>query len=173
VNKGTVLQKAEWYNKNKDRIRKKYAAWAIENKHIVKLRSKAYNLKYKEKIKQYKKEAYQKNKDKIIQKFYNRLKTDASFRACVNVRNRVNSLLRNKAKYSKSLGCSYQEFKTYIEAKFQSGMTWDNYGDWHIDHKYPLSLAYNEGPESFAKACHYTNLQPLWAKDNISKGNKV
>jgi hypothetical protein len=50
-------------------------------------------------------------------------------------------------------------------------MTWDNYGKWHMDHIYPLSLA--KTTEEIEKLCHYTNLQPLWAVDNIRKGNKI
>lgn len=105
--------------------------------------------------------------------YYNKLKTDPAFRATKNARTRTNQFLSGKFKYSKSLGCSHAEFKAYIEAQFKEGMTWNNYGDWHIDHKYPLSLAYKEGSEAFANACHYTNLQPLWAKENLSKSNSI
>lgn len=70
------------------------------------------------------------------------------------------------------LGCSINELKLYLESKFQEGMTWDNYGlhGWHIDHIIPVSSA-KEDSEVY-KLFHYTNLQPLWAKDNLKKSNK-
>jgi len=58
-----------------------------------------------------------------------------------------------------------------MEAKFVDGMNWDNIGEWHIDHIIPLSSAETE--QEIIKLCHYTNLQPLWAFDNISKGNRL
>lgn len=74
----------------------------------------------------------------------------------------------------KDLGCSIQEFKIYIESKFLPGMTWDNWGinTWHLDHIISLSSFDLTIREELLKAVHYTNLQPLWAKDNIKKSNK-
>jgi hypothetical protein len=105
--------------------------------------------------------------------YYDRLKADPAFRACKNARVRVGLFLRNKSCNSKSLGASCSELRSYIEAKFSAGMSWENYGEWHLDHIYPLSVAYSDGPDAFAKACHYTNLQPLWRRDNLVKSNRV
>jgi hypothetical protein len=71
------------------------------------------------------------------------------------------------------LGCSVRELKIYLESKFQSGMSWDNHGEWHIDHIKPLSSFNLSNRDEYLKACHYTNLQPLWAKDNFKKNNKI
>jgi hypothetical protein len=57
-----------------------------------------------------------------------------------------------------------------LEVKFQQGMSWDNYGQWHIDHIKPLAKFDLTDRTQFLAACHYTNLQPLWAEDNLSKG---
>jgi predicted transcriptional regulator len=65
------------------------------------------------------------------------------------------------------------ELKLHIETKFTDGMNWDNYGKWHIDHIYPLSKLNLQEKQDLAKACHYTNLQPLWAKDNLVKSDII
>ena len=68
------------------------------------------------------------------------------------------------------LGIDYEEFKIYIENQFLEGMTWGNHGKWHLDHKIPISWGKTE--EEVIKLNHYTNFQPLWTCDNLSKGNK-
>ena len=70
------------------------------------------------------------------------------------------------------LGCSIDDLKIYLAKKFQDGMSWDNYGKWHIDHIKPCA-AYNMLNEVDRKECfHYSNLQPLWAEDNYRKSDK-
>jgi hypothetical protein len=69
------------------------------------------------------------------------------------------------------VGCSPQELKIYLEQKFINPMSWENQGKWHIDHIIPLSSAKTE--EELYKLCHFTNLQPMWATDNIKKGSKI
>ena len=91
-----------------------------------------------------------------------------------NIRVRLNEYLVSKSKKSiELLGCSPVELKIYLENQFKDGMSWDNYGfyTWHIDHVIPLSSAKTE--EEVYKLCHYTNLQPLWAIDNLKKNNKI
>jgi hypothetical protein len=68
------------------------------------------------------------------------------------------------------VGCTKKELINHIISKFTTGMCLDNYGEWHLDHIIPLSLAKNS--LELKKLCHYTNLQPLWAKDNLVKSNK-
>lgn len=75
----------------------------------------------------------------------------------------------------KLIGCSIDELKKYLEKQFKPGMTWKNYGiyGWHIDHIIPCCI-FNLVEEEQQRICfHYTNLQPLWAKDNLTKGAKV
>ncbi len=70
----------------------------------------------------------------------------------------------------RDLGCSVSELMAHLEIKFQPGMTWENWGSWHIDHIKPLASFDLTNREQFLIACHYTNLQPLWASDNLAKG---
>jgi len=70
------------------------------------------------------------------------------------------------------VGCSPEFFVSYLELKFLEGMTWENYGpDWHIDHIIPIASAKTE--EDVERLNHYTNLQPLWAEDNLKKSDKI
>ena len=86
-----------------------------------------------------------------------------------------NSLHRKDYLKSKTteeiIGCDLEFFVKYIESKFTDGMCWERINEIHIDHIIPLATAKTE--EEVIKLCHYTNLQPLWAKDNLSKGSKI
>ncbi len=111
-------------------------------------------------------------------KLVNRKKTDIQFRLRVNLRTRLSKAIKTEQKTGsavKDLGCTIQYFKSYIESQFQPGMTWENWGKygWHLDHITPLSSFDLTDREQLLKACHYTNLQPLWARDNLEKGNKM
>lgn len=70
------------------------------------------------------------------------------------------------------LGCSVEALKSHLEKLFTSGMSWTNYGKWHIDHKRPCDSFDLSDPLQQKVCFHYTNLQPLWAFDNLSKGAK-
>lgn len=119
------------------------------------------------------------NKEKIAEynRFYsiNRYKTDPIFKLKHSQRNRIRSALKRNWKRAKTeslLGCSYEQLKAYIEQKFIDGMSWDNMGQWHIDHVIPISSFDLSCEEAQRQAFSYKNLQPLWAKDNLLKGSK-
>ena len=94
------------------------------------------------------------------------------------MRSRLGSAIRNQnAKKMNSTfeltGCSITFLKGYLEAKFIDGMTWENHGEWHIDHIKPC-CSFNLLDEEEQKICfHYKNLQPLWGVDNLIKGGKI
>ena len=128
---------------------------------------------------------HQNNKHKIDKdkrneyiKQYNkkrRLK-DPMFKLQGNIRSLIGISIRRKTNYKKTktenyLCCSFKEFRIHLERQFTKGMSWENIGEWHLDHIYPVSLAKDE--EEIIKLNHYTNFQPLWAIDNKSKGNKI
>ena len=141
----------------------------INNKNIINKKAKIYS---------------QNNQKKINNQRAQRRKEDPSFRIAEVLRNRTNKILKgfNKSGSAvKYLGCSTKELKLWLEKQFYSNpetgeiMNWENYGfyGWHIDHIIPLSSFDLTDREQFLKACCYTNLQPLWAKENIEKGNKI
>lgn len=80
-----------------------------------------------------------------------------------------------RKEYRKINGCTIEELKNYIGSQFQEGMNWENYGlyGWHIDHKKTIASFDLTNREQFLEACHYSNLQPLWANDNLKKSNKL
>lgn len=101
-----------------------------------------------------------------------RREEDILFRLSGNLRGRISKFIKNKSNPTKVIiGLDMDDFKKYIESLFTHGMSWDNYGEWHIDHIIPLSSAKNE--DEIIKLCHYTNLQPLNGIDNIRKSNKI
>lgn len=109
---------------------------------------KEYRLLNKAKIKEWHKQDYQNNKQKsLVAKGFRKTKSITEF-----------------------VGCNLNDFKKYLESQFQERMTWDNYGKWHVDHKVPLVTANTE--EEIYKLNYYTNLQPLWAEDNLKKGGR-
>jgi hypothetical protein len=157
-NKSSKVYKINWYNANKERLK--------ENKdsESAKLYLVEYKKKNKEKINHWRKK-YRDNKFSI----------NPVYKLSHNIRCLISKYL-NKLGYIKSektesiLGCSFEEFKSYIESQFREGMSWENHGKWHLDHKTPISWAKSE--EMVLELNHYTNFQPLWAKDNLVKGNK-
>ena len=113
-----------------------------------------------DKIKEYRKKYKESNKSKVSESIRRRLKK------YLQIKN-----ITKKNKTFNIVGCTPIELIQHLESKFTNGMTWDNYGfyGWHIDHIIPLSSSNTE--EELYKLCHYTNLQPLWAKDNLIKGS--
>lgn len=110
---------------------------------------------------------------------YKRRRSDEQFRLTQCLRSRMGKIIRNLdiAKHSsviKSLGCTLEQLKEHIEKQFQPGMSWKKHGvhGFHIDHIRPLCSFDLSDPEQYKQACHYTNLQPLWAKDNLSKNGR-
>lgn len=116
-------------------------------------------------------------RERLRQQEKERRKTDPQFALRQGLRCRIRSALSDQGTYKKEtteelLGCSIQEFHQHLESQFLPGMTWGNRSEWHIDHIKPCA-AFDLTNEEERKACfHYTNLRPLWKKDNLRKGAK-
>ena len=118
-----------------------------------------------------------------IKKYYKeyeieKLKIDPIFKLKKTLRKRILQAIKGKCKVGsaiRDMGCTPEKLKLHLESLFQPGMIWNNHGTygWHIDHIVPLASFDLTDREQFLKACHYTNLQPLWARDNLSKSDKV
>ena len=107
-----------------------------------------------------------------------RSKRDPNFKLLCTLRSRLCSVIRRKGigklYHAKELvGCSIEDLKAHIESKFKPGMTWENHGQWHIDHIEPIASFDLTDPAQQRECFHYTNLQPLWAKENLSKGGRT
>lgn len=103
---------------------------------------------------------------------------DVSFKMATALRNRVRDALNGRSKSEKFfelVGCSPKELSAYLESKFKQGMTWKNYGlkGWHIDHIRPCASFDLSNPQEQKRCFHYTNLQPLWAYENLAKSDKI
>lgn len=132
----------------------------------------------REKKAKYKRKWCKANPEKKAKYQRTRRAKDVQCRLADNLRGRLYGAIKGKPKNGsavRDLGCSIAELKEYLEGKFGDGMSWDNWGrnGWHIDHIRPLSSFDLTDPDQLKEACHYTNLQPLWAKDNLQKHNKV
>ena len=116
-----------------------------------------------------------------------RRKSDIVFRLKCNLRGRISNAMNHYIKKGKTrikagstvkdLGCGMLELKTHLENQFETGMSWNNYGNkagqWSIDHIFPISKADLTDRKEFLKVAHYTNLRPMWHVDNVKKGNKL
>jgi hypothetical protein len=135
---------------------------------------KKYDQTHKDENWLYNREYRQKHKEERRWYENNKRKTDIQWKLRKNLRNRLSSAIRNSQKSGsavRDLGCSIEKLKRYLERQFQPRMSWENYGQWHIDHIKPLASFDLTDRDQLLEACHYTNLQPLWAKENLKKNN--
>ena len=185
-----------WRQKNKKTLAEKNKKWRLENRKDLLADKKQYYQTNRESRLAIQKRYYQENKDTLItyQKQYRpkhkeernvwardymkeQRKTNPQFRLASNLRSRLLHAVKSNSKAGsavRDLGCSIAELKFYLEGKFQDGMSWENWSfrGWHIDHDIPLSFFDLTNREQFLSAVHYTNLQPMWAKDNLTKNKR-
>jgi hypothetical protein len=148
----------------------------IRNKELLTMSK--YRCNNREKILETKRQWRQKNSsyDTI------RCNNDILFKLKKRIRTRLCSAIKNNWKSGsaiKDLGCSIEELKIYLENQFEPWMNWSNYGPfkkeyktWNIDHILPLSMFNLDNDTELKKACHFSNLRPLEAKQNLIKGNR-
>jgi len=166
---------AEWYERNKESKKEYQKEYYKNNKEkCVAAKKRCYEKlpKKEPKIPLTKEERSSRRKLRLRE----RMKVDPLYKLHQKIKRTIAQSIRRNGYTKKSstyqiLGCSYEEFKIWIENKFTEGMDWSNYGKWHFDHIIPIDSATNE--DEIIKLNHYSNFQPLWASDNIWKSNKI
>ena len=154
----------EYYLLNKERIKKYNQEWYLKSKNNILLKRQNYYRQNKDKI-------IEQHKDYVSQKY----KSDPIFAITMRCRARLYQLLKN-GKQDKTfdlIGCTPNQIKEHLESQFVNGMSWENRHKWHIDHIKPCCSFNLTDPQEQRKCFHYTNLQPLWAKDNYKKHTKM
>lgn len=179
-----AASKRIYSQKNAKKFNEYKKKWRQENIELARKREKERRLKNATLLAEYQKK-YRKsnteNRSKYMKQYEReRKKTDPLYKLARNVRTlvgksfkRVSTYFKKESKTETLLGCTIPELRDHLEKQFLPGMTFENHGrdGWHIDHIIPLASAKTQ--EEVEKLCHYTNLQPLWASDNIRKGNKT
>lgn len=114
------------------------------------------------------------DEEALVSYFPELYKHTTKARLKASLRSRLYNFVKGKNKKPSFdfVGCSIDELKEHLSSQFQNGMSWENYGEWHIDHLKPCASFDLSIEEEQHKCFHYSNLQPLWAKDNLKKGAK-
>jgi hypothetical protein len=160
-----VQQSREYYRNNKQQCLKLNKEYRKNNSEWYRDYNKQYYLENTDKIKSSAKKSLQK-----------RMNEDEGFLILQRCRKRAYDALKGYVKSARTrqlLGCSADTLREHIEQQFENGMTWGNYGKWHVDHIMPCALFDFTKKEDQQKCFHCTNLQPLWASENLSKSDKV
>ena len=167
----------EYREKNKEKFDAYQKKYREENREREAARQKAWKKENKERVASSQKEYALENRDKLTKYQRERARNEPGFRLQRNLRTRLWHALKlgigEKCGSTLELtGCSLEDLISHLESQFTDGMTWDNYGKWHVDHIKPCTR-FDLSLDTEQKACfHYSNLQPLWASDNLSKSDK-
>lgn len=159
-----ITNKKEYQESHRQEAVERAKKWAIHNREKLNA-NRRKNAKTKEGREKARLRARRKRQESIDQRIRETLRA------------RLNVAIKDNYKNGsavKDLGMPIILFKLYIASKWKPGMCWNNYGrtGWHLDHIKPLASFDLTNREEFLKSCHYSNYQPLWAKENLSKGCK-
>lgn len=156
-----------WHAANKDRVRETTKAYRLKNADHLKARSKEYAAANPDRMR----EAKRKHKEKTLSTPRGKLENAIG----ANIRNGIKRGSKQGRRTFDLLGYSCDDLMVHLEKQFQPGMSWANYGEWHIDHEIPLAAHNYETPDDidFKRAWALSNLRPMWAYDNMSKGAKL
>ena len=168
ANPGRVKEiHARYREKSANAIRQSHRAWSASNKEAITRYRRARKTLKGDEVRKYSREWARQKRNK-----------EPSFVLISRLRCRTRSALRTASARSSTrsvalLGCTRCQLARHIEGMFSDGMSWDNMRLWHVDHIVPVSAFDLTDDEQQRAAFHYTNLQPLWAEDNLRKSNKL
>lgn len=158
------LYRNNWLSKNSEKYKQKCKNWSSNNRDKIYETQKIWRENNRDYFRKQQRE-YKSTKRR----------TDIVFKITSNLRNRVRKAVKGISKSKTTirlLGCSIEDFKLHIESQFQLGMTWENYGQWELDHIKPC-CSFDLTKEDEQLVCfHYSNIQPLWKKDHRIKTKK-
>jgi len=169
-------KKSAYYKKNREAIIAYNRQYRQDHQEEVAARKRKYHHEHREEIAARKWQYQQDHREEIAAYFRERYQTNIQYKLTCKLRARLRRALKGNTKSGsavRDLGCSIPELVAHLESQFRESMTWDNYGEWQIDHIVPLSSFDLTNREQLLQVCHYTNLQPLWASENSSKGAKL
>ena len=165
------------YNtEHNERIKKDKKIYRQENIIKIKEYDKIYRENHKEEKIKYRQDHRKQAREYSNEYLNKKYKEDTNFKIKTNLRNRLYQALKKNFKSGHTLellGCSIKFLREHLEKQFKVGMNWDNYGLWHIDHIRPCASFDFSKPEEQARCFNYTNLRPLWAKENLEKSDKI
>jgi predicted DNA-binding transcriptional regulator AlpA len=166
---GKQVADKRWREKNKDSVREYVKTWNEKNKEHRKEYLKEYREKNIENIRKTKRD-YERNR-KESDPLY---KLISNFRTAIYQVLKESNVEKNKH-YFDILQYTPESLIKHLESQFENNMNWDNYGEWHVDHKLPITSFNIEemGDEEFMRCWSLDNLQPMWGNDNIRKSNKI
>ena len=166
---GKVIADKRWREKNKNSVKEYVKSWYEENKEHRKVYIKEYREKNIDKIRETKRD-YERNR-KSRDPLY---KLISNFRTAIYQVLKECNVEKNKH-YFNILQYTPEDLISHLELQFKDTMSWDNYGEWHVDHILPITYfnIVEMGDKDFMKCWSLDNLQPMWGKENIRKSNKI
>ena len=169
-----------YYYRNREKENARSKIYKERNKDELKEKRRMYNLEHQKENSAYRKRYAEAHKKEIaIQKakwHKKQMAENINYKLSAYLRNRATKATKRKTKvgsFVRDLGCSMGQFRLFVENQFEEGMTWDNYGKWHLDHVMPLSSFDLTKRAEFLTACNWLNYQPLWATNNLKKGSRA
>lgn len=166
---GKKVADKKWRDNNKEYLANKSKTWYEQNKEHRKEYHKKWRTDNIDKWRQTKRN-YERNR-KSIDPLY---KLISNFRTAIYQVLKESNVEKNRH-YFDILQYTPEELIIHLESQFKDTMSWDNYGDWHVDHKLPITSFNIEemGDKEFMKCWALENLQPMWGEENIRKSNKI